>query len=120
MKILASLLIGCTILLFSCTDRDDNLEGLQIRVQNKTDKTFSEVVIDSLVFADVQSNELTFYQKKDSLMLPQQVFLKSDSLVLTVAIDTIFELDSIGLNLFTYRIKGWSDGMDAEVEVLKD
>ena len=120
MKPVASLILFCVVVLFSCTDRDDNLEGVQIRVQNTTGTTFTEAVIDSLVFSDLQPDEIAFYQKYDGLLLPSNILLKGDSLELSIAIDTVFEIDSTKLNLFTYRIKGLSDELDAEVEVLKD
>ena len=120
MKSVASLVLFCIVVLFSCTDRDDNLEGVQIRVENKTGTTFTEVVIDSLVFSDMQPDDIAFYQKYDGLVLPRNVLLKGDSLDLVVAVDTIFEIDSTKLNLFTYRIKGFSDTMGADVEVMKD
>ena len=120
MKSVASLVLFCVVILFSCTDRDDNLEGVQIRVQNTTGITFTEAVIDSLVFSDLQPDEIAFYQKFDGLVLPSNMLLKGDSLEITVVIDTMFEIDSTKLSLFTYRIKGLSDAMEAEVEVLKD
>ena len=120
MKSVVSLVLFCVIILLSCTDRDDNLEGVQIRVQNTTGNTFTEVVIDSLVYSDMKPDEIAFYQKYEGLVLPQIVLLKGDSLVITVPIDSVFEIDSTKLNLFTYRIKGLSDDMDAAIEVLKD
>lgn len=120
MKSIACLVFFCTVILFSCTDRDDNLEGVQIRVQNTTGTTFTEVVIDSLLFSDLQEEETTFYQKYDGLVLPQNVMLKTDSLEFTVAIDTMFQIDSTKLNLFTYRIKELTEAMKKEVDVLKD
>lgn len=120
MKSVVSLVLFCVIILLSCTDRDDNLEGVQIRVQNTTSNIFTEVVIDSLVFSDMKPDEIAFYQKYEGLVLPQIVLLKGDSLVTTVPIDSVFEIDSTKLNLFTYRIKGLSDDMDVAIEVLKD
>jgi len=52
----------------------------------------------------MQPEEIAFYQKYDGLVLPQSVLLKGDSLELTVAVDTMFAIDSTKLNLFTYRI----------------
>lgn len=120
MKSIACLVFFCTVILFSCTDRDDNLEGVQIRVQNTTGTTFSEVVIDSLIFSDLEEKETAFYQKYDGFDLPKSVLLKTDSVEFTVAIDTLFVIDSTQLNLFTYRIKGLSEGLVAEIDVLKD
>jgi hypothetical protein len=120
MKILASVLIFVTIVSFSCTDRDDNLEGVQIRVENTTQTTFTEVRIDSLVFSDLQPDDLAFYQQYDSLELPQTIELLGDSLDLIVAVDTAFVIDSLQLHLFTYRITGLTEATEAEVEVLKD
>ena len=120
MKSIASLVLFCVVVLFSCTDRDDNLEGVQIRVQNTTEITFSEVVIDSLIFADVEPDDLPFYQKFEGLSLPQSVILRSDSLETTVSVDSIFEIDSTQLNLFTYRIKDLTEEMVVEINILKD
>lgn len=120
MKSIASLVLLCVVVFFSCTDRDDNLEGVQIRVQNNTAAVLTEVTIDSLQFSDLQPDEIAFYQKYNGLSLPQSVLLKGDSLEMTLAIDTVFQIDSTQLNLFTYRIKGLSDDIETEVEVLKD
>ncbi|MFS4449307.1 hypothetical protein [Maribacter sp. 2307UL18-2] len=120
MKLIISFTILCTVILFSCTDRDDNLEGVQIRVQNTTETTFSEVVIDSLLFQDLQPEEIAFYQKYDSLVLPRSVALKTDSLDFSIAVDTMLELDSVKLHLFTYRIKRSLEDETLEIEILKD
>lgn len=120
MKLIISFTLLFAVILFSCTDRDDNLEGIQIRVQNTTETTFSEVVIDSLIFQDLLPEEIAFYQKYDSLVLPRSVSLKTDSLDFSVAIDTMFELDSVKLHLFTYRIKRSLENEALEIEVLKD
>lgn len=120
MKSLASLILICLVVLLSCTDRDDNLEGVQVRVQNTTGIIFTEVVLDSLVFSDLQPDEIAFYQKYDGLVLPSNILLKGDSLELSVAIDSLFEIDSTKLNLFTYRIKGLFDDTEAEVDILRD
>lgn len=120
MRISIAVLIFSLVLVFSCTDRDDNLEGVQIRVQNTTETTFKEVVIDSLVFADVQPDDLPFYQKYEGLTLPQSLVLTTDSISMTVNVDSIFEIDSTQLNLFTYRIKGLTEEMSVTADVLKD
>lgn len=120
MKLLVSLMLCCAVVFFSCTDRDDNLEGVQIRVQNASTTAFIEVGVDTLVFQDMQPEDIAFYQQYDSLVLPRTVSLLADSLDLSVAIDTMFELDSTRLHLFTYRIKGPGEGGAYEVEVLKD
>jgi len=120
MKVLTSILICLSIVVFSCTDQDDNLEGVQIRVQNRTATTFSKVTIDSLIFSDLQPDELAFYQKYDGIELPQIIEIEGDSLYLSVEIDTTMTIDSTQLSLFTYRIKGLSETIEAEVEILKD
>lgn len=120
MRIFLAALVFSMVMVFSCTDRDDNLEGVQIRVQNTTVTTFSEVVIDSLIFPDMKPDEIAFYQKYEGATLPQNVVLTGDSLSMTVSVDSIFEIDSTKLNLFTYRIKGLSEESAAEVQVLKD
>lgn len=120
MKLFLSLLFFCTVVLFSCTDRDDNLEGVQIRVQNSTETIFSEVVIDTLLFQDLEPEDIAFYQKYDSLVLPRNVRLTADSLEFNVAVDTLFELDSIQLHLFTYRIRRSLEDETLQIEVLKD
>ena len=120
MKIVVSMFICFSLIALSCTDRDDNLEGVQIRVLNATASTYREIVIDSLFFVDVQPDELPFYQKYEGTTLPDRVLLSLDSLVITVTADSIFEIDSTKLNLFTYRIYDLADEMGAKVEILKD
>jgi len=120
MKFLMSILICFAVVFFSCTDRDDNLEGVQIRVQNTTGTAFTIVDIDSLTFSDVEAGQTVFYQQYDGDVLPGTVALTGDSLSFTVIVDSIFEIDTTSLNLFTYQIKGLSNDMDATVEVLKD
>lgn len=121
MKILTAVLICISIIAFSCSDRDDNLEGVQIRVKNASATTFSEVKIDSLVFADLEPDDLAFYQQFNGLELPDTIELISDSLNFNVTIDTVFVIDSLQLQLFTYRIKESTESIEVvEVEVLKD
>ncbi|TMM56074.1 hypothetical protein FEE95_15685 [Maribacter algarum] len=120
MKFLVSILICFSVVLFSCTDRDDKLEGVQIRVQNTTSTSFTEIGIDSLVFSDIQSGRTVFYQQYNGDVLPSNVILTTDSLSTTVAVDNTFEIDSTILNLFTYKIKSMSEGENATIEILKD
>lgn len=120
MKFLVAVMICFAVVLFSCTDRDDNLEGVQIRVQNTTTTTFAEVAIDSLVFTDLRPEETVFYQQYQGSVLPGNVVLTGDSLSMNIAVGNTFEIDTTRLNLFTYRIKGLSEGESAAVEVLKD
>lgn len=120
MKTFFAALLFSVVLLFSCTDRDDKLERVQIRVQNTTETTFSEIDIDALIFSDVVSGELTFYQSYEGVTLPENVVLTRDSISMTIAIDSVFEIDTTQLNLFTYRIKELSDAIETSIEVLKD
>jgi len=119
MKFLASILICFTVVVFSCTDRDDNLEGVQIRVQNVTSTSYSEITIDSLVFTEVPSGRTVFYQQFNGETLPSDVIITSDSISQTIAVDNTFEIDSTVLNLFTYRINNLSPE-EITIEILKD
>ena len=120
MKLLVSILICFSVVLFSCTDRDDKLEGVQIRVQNTTSTSFAEVGIDSLVFTDIQSGRTVFYQQYNGDVLPSRVILTTDSLSTSIVVDNTFEIDSTVLNLFTYKIGGLSEGGNATIEIIKD
>lgn len=119
MKTFVSILVCFTVVLFSCTDRDDNLEGVQIRVQNTTATTYTEVAIDSLLYPNVAADTRTFYQGFTGNSLPSAIVLTSDSLEMNVTVGNTFAIDTAQLNLFTYRIKG-STQEAMEVEVLKD
>ena len=122
MRFLASITICFALIFFSCTDRDDNLEGVQLRVLNTANTTFTNVIIaDSLVFSDVQSGELTFYQEFDGIDLPQEVMLTNSSLTETVSVaaNTI-EIDTTILNLITYRIGLTEDETDIRVNLIRD
>lgn len=120
MRIFPVALFFSIVLLFSCTDRDDNLEGVQIRVQNTTETTFAEVAIDSLIYPNVTGDTRTFYQGFTGNALPNTIVLTSDSLETNVDVDNTFEIDTTQLNLFTYLIKGSIQDSSVEVEVLKD
>jgi len=120
MRILMAALFFSIVLLLSCTDRDDNLEGVQIRVQNTTETTFAEVAIDSLIYPDVEADTRTFYQAYIGTTIPGTVVLRADSLELNVTADNTFEIDTTQLNLFTYQIKKGADNAAITIEVLKD
>ncbi len=120
MKLFFSFILFASIVAISCTDRDDTLEGVQIRVQNTTNTTFNEVLIDTLLFADLQPNDLSFYQQYDSLVIPKRVRIFADSLNLTIVLDTLVVADSTQLNLFTYSIKEITETKEIEVDLLQD
>lgn len=119
MKLLASIMICFTVVVFSCTDRDDNLEGVQIRVQNATSTSYSEITIDSLVFTEIPSGRTVFYQQFNGDSLPGDVIITTDSISQTITVDNTFEIDSTVLNLFTYKINNLSSE-ETTIEILKD
>lgn len=120
MRILFAAMVFSVILILSCTDRDDNLEGVQIRVLNATSTTFSEVTVDSLLFSNLKPDDIPFYQRYNGTTLPSNVMLSTDSLTVTVSVDSVFQIDTTSLNLFTYRIYKLTEETELRVEVLED
>jgi len=119
MKFLTAIMICFTVVLFSCNDRDDNLEGVQIRIQNATNTSYSEITIDSLVFTEIPSGRTVFYQQFNGDSLPSDVIITNNSISQTIAVDNTFEIDSTVLNLFTYKINNLSPE-ETTIEILKD
>ncbi len=117
-KFLVLAFISCVVV-FGCTDYDDNLSGTQIRVRNNSTIDLNEVYIDSLQYGEVAQKEATPYQKYDSSDLPEFLRVKADSLELEEAVG-IFEIDSVMLRLYTFQIDTVSNEAGLKFQILED
>lgn len=54
---------------FSCTDRDDNLTKVNLRIKNTSDLTYQEVTVvsDANVYSDISSGSYSGYVEFDQL-----------------------------------------------------
>ncbi len=120
MKPVLSLMLSFVVVLVSCTDRDDNLTGIQIRVQNNTETLFAEVVIDTLSFFDIQPQQQKFYKNYSNDRLPERMSIRTDSLMFDLTVDNQITFDTTDLNLFTYRIFKMDDSTDFKATIVKD
>lgn len=117
-----SLLLGL-VFIFSCTDYDDNLSGVQIRVRNSSDVNLDEVEVADLKYGEVATGVTTPYQELKAPQLgeepvPLAISVTVDSLNYYELVDV--EIDTIGLQLLTFQIDAASEGTGLEFKVLED
>ena len=106
MKILGpSLLLFFLLLSFaSCDDRDDNLTGPNIRIQNLSSKNFNrvEVRVDTLFFENISSEGFSEYKEFDIAYQLDTLRVETDSTTLNFLPDSITSPLPIGL--YTYQL----------------
>jgi hypothetical protein len=97
---LFALIIGMA----SCDDRDDNLTGPNIRIQNLSNQNFSrvEVRVDTLFFENVASESFSDYQEFDLAYQQDVLRIEADSTVINFSPDSISSPLPIGL--YTYQL----------------
>ncbi len=106
MKTLAPVLLLFLIILgsVSCDDRDDNLTGPNIRIQNLSNQNFSrvEVRVDTLFFENVASDSFSDYMEFDLAYQQDTLRIEADSTVINFVPDSISSPLPIGL--YTYQL----------------
>ena len=106
MKILAPSLISLILFfaIISCDDRDDNLTGPNIRIQNLSSQNFSrvEVRVDTLFFENVSSDGFSDYMEFDIAYQQDVLRIEADSTVINFVPDSISNPLPIGL--YTYQL----------------
>lgn len=122
-KFLALSLFFALILGFSCTDYDDNLTGVQLRVRNSSGLTFDEVEVVNLKYGKVAEGKTTPYKELLSPQpgdepVPYAISATIDSLDYYELFD--LETDSVGLQLFTFEIDAVTEESGLEFKILED
>lgn len=88
----------------SCDDRDDNLTGPNIRIQNLSSQNFSrvEVRVDTLFFENISSDGFSDYMEFDVAYQQDTLRVEADSTVINFVPDSISSQLPIGL--YTYQL----------------
>ena len=108
-KILLSVFLTALIAL-ACTDRDDELLGANVRINNLSGINFTsvQVRVDTLVFDDVEADSFTDYLEFE------EAFAADTITVVTDSTQFIFTPDSTGtalpLGLYTYELSFSEEG----------
>jgi len=92
------------IAILSCDDRDDNLTGPNIRIQNLSDQNFSrvEVRVDTLFYENVTSNGFSDYLEFDVAYQQDTLRIEADSTMFNFVPDSI--TDPLPIGLYTYQL----------------
>ena len=106
MKLLVPSLVLLTLLvgIASCDDRDDNLTGPNIRIQNLSSQNFSrvEIRVDTLFFENVSSDGFSDYKEFEVAYQQDTLRIEADSTIINFVPDSISSPLPIGL--YTYQL----------------
>ncbi len=107
--ILAVCLVGLVALL-ACEDRDDNLAGANVRIQNNSELNFSLVQVrnDSMVYENIPSGSFSGYLEYEVAYRQDVLTIETDSMQLNFVPDSLSE--PLPLGLYTYQIDVTDDG----------
>ncbi|MEM1260538.1 MAG: hypothetical protein AAGH81_18585 [Bacteroidota bacterium] len=112
MKIPFPSLISLILFVFmiSCDDRDDNLTGPNIRIQNLSSQNFPrvEVRVDTLFFENVSSDGFSDYMEFEVAYQQDTLRIEADSTIINFVPDSISSPLPIGL--YTYQLDIDEDG----------
>lgn len=88
----------------SCDDRDDNLTGPNIRIQNLSSQNFSrvEVRVDTLFFENISSDGFSDYMEFDVAYQQDTLRIEADSTIINFVPDSISNPLPVGL--YTYQL----------------
>ncbi|MDT0608387.1 hypothetical protein [Croceitalea rosinachiae] len=105
MKKIVLALCLVTILVFACTDRDDELTLASIRIFNNSNLNFNlvEVIADSLFYENVPADGFSEYLSYDEAFEAMPFSISTDSADFNFTPDEL-ELDLLPIGLYTYEI----------------
>lgn len=92
-------------LLFSCTDRDDAVNMVNIRIQNSTKQFFSEVRVAQrdTVYVNIAANDFSEYMEYETAYQSAAINILTDSINLNYFPSEI-PTDSLPIGFYTYEI----------------
>tara|TARA_R110000764_G_scaffold171274_1_gene258082 strand:+ start:758 stop:1123 length:366 start_codon:yes stop_codon:yes gene_type:complete len=105
MKRVLLLSIFCIGLFFSCTDRDDNVSMVNIRIQNSTSLFFSEVRVakNDTVYENIEAGKFSEYIEFEKAYPTAALTILTDSTSLNYFPTKVFT-DSLPIGFYTYEI----------------
>lgn len=105
MKRVFFLSLICIGILFSCTDRDDNVNLVNIRIQNSTSLFFSEVRIaqNDTIYENIEAGKFSKYIEFETAYANAAITILTDSTSLNYfPAESI--MDSLPIGFYTYEI----------------
>lgn len=92
------------IVVSSCDDRDDNLTGPNIRIQNLSSQNFSrvEIRVDTLFYENISSDGFSDYLEFEVAYQQDTLRIEADSTIINFVPDSISSPLPIGL--YTYQL----------------
>ena len=106
MKVFVPSLISLILLVgvASCDDRDDNLTGPNIRIQNLSSQNFSrvEIRVDTLFFENISSEGFSDYMEFEVAYQQDTLRIEADSTTINFIPDSISSPLPVGL--YTYQL----------------
>lgn len=104
MKRAVVLLFICIVLVWACDDRDDNLLGPNVRIQNLSQQNFQlvELEADSIFFEDIASESFSDYLELYEAYAQYTLRIEADSTQYHFVPDAIG--DQLPTGLYTYQL----------------
>ncbi|GMN11933.1 hypothetical protein MTsPCn9_32350 [Croceitalea sp. MTPC9] len=108
-KILLSVLLA-VLIAFACTDRDDELTGANIRINNKSNINFTnvQVRVDTLVFENIAPDAFSEYLEFETAYAADNIIIETDSTQFSFTPDSIRSPLPVGL--YTYELSFNEEG----------
>jgi hypothetical protein len=105
MKRILLLSIFCIGLFFSCTDRDDNVNMVNIRIQNSTSLFFTEVRVtqNDTVYENIEGGKFSEYIEFEKAYPYTSLNILTDSTSFNY-FPTEVSTDSLPIGFYTYEI----------------
>jgi hypothetical protein len=91
--------------LIACTDRDDDVTMVNIRIQNNTETFFSEVRVvgKDTVYKAIAAGEYSKYLEYVAAFQEMALIVVSDSTTLNYSPESVF-IDSLPIGFYTYEL----------------
>ena len=116
MRYLFAFLFTAIIIFSACNDRDDNLMGPNVRIENRSSQNFKFVQVrsvnDSIFYENIAPDGFSDYLEYDIAYQQDTLTIETDSTEVRFVPDSISE--PLPLGLYTYRITITEEG---EVEL---
>lgn len=121
-KILLPLLV-LVLTIFSCDDRDDNLEAVNIRIKNISEVTYTMVQVNGdaeNVHSDITSGEVSEYFEYETAYAYASILIEADGKTYTLqAIDYVGETP-LPLGFYTYELNIIEENNGVELKLAVD
>ncbi|GGG52385.1 hypothetical protein GCM10011414_22430 [Croceivirga lutea] len=110
MKKFLLLFLIVILLVWACDDRDDNLLGPNVRIQNLSQQNFQlvELEADSIFYENISSEGFSEYLELDEAYFQDTLRIEADSTMIVFTPDSIG--DPLPIGLYTYQLKISEEG----------